>query len=63
MLTRAVLESGVSMSEIMDQQPRLVQSLQHQTEYPNRYFSENIKVCLELFFIIVGWNKSGLVSY
>ena len=63
MLTRAVLESGVSMPEIMDQQPRLVQSLQHQTEYPYRYFSENIKVCSELFFVIAGWNKSGLVSY
>ena len=63
MLTIAVLESGVSMPEIMDQLCRLVQPLQHETESPYRYFSENMKVYSKLFFIIVGWNKSGLVSY
>ena len=63
MLTRGVLESGVSAPEIMDQQCRFVQPLQLQTEYPYMYFSENMKVCSELFFIIGGWNKSGLVSY
>ena len=31
MLARAVLESGVSMPEILDQQYRLVQCLQYQT--------------------------------
>ena len=38
MLRRAVSESGVSMPELMDQQCRLVPSLQHQTECPYRYF-------------------------
>ena len=47
------------MPELMDQQCRLVQSLQHQIECPYRYFRE-----YEGMFRIVFchcWNKSGLV--
>ena len=47
------------MPEVMDQQCRLLQSLQHQTEWPYRYFRE-----YEGMFRIVlyhCWNKSGLV--
>ena len=47
------------MPELMDQQCRLVQSLQHQTECPYRYFRE-----YEGMFRIIFchcWNKSGLV--
>ena len=58
MLTRAVLESGVSMPDIMDQQCRLVQSLQHQTEYPYRYFREYEGMFRTVFYHC--WNKSGL---
>ena len=47
------------MPELMDQQYRLVQSLQHQTDCPYRYFRE-----YESMFRIVFYhcsNKSGFV--
>ena len=47
------------MPEIMDQQCRLVQSLQHQTEYPYRYFREYESMFRIVFYHC--WNKSGLV--
>ena len=63
MLTKAVLESGVTIAEIMDQQCRLVQSLQHQTEYPYRYFSENMTVCSEFFLSLLDGINQALLSY
>ena len=47
------------MPELMDQQCRLVQSLQHQTECPYRYFREYEGMFRIVFYHC--WNKSGLV--
>ena len=47
------------MSELMDQQYRLVQFLQHQTECPYRYFREHEGMLRIVFYHC--WNKSGLV--
>ena len=58
MLARAVLRSAVvSMPELMDQQCRLVQSLQHQTECSYRYFREYEGMSRIVFYHC--WNKSG----
>ena len=60
MLARAVLRSAVvSMPELMDQQCRLVQSLQHQTECSYRYFREYEGMSRIVFYHC--WNKSCLV--
>ena len=45
------------MPEPMDQQCRLVQSLQHQTECPYRYFREYEGMFRMVYHC---WNKSGL---
>ena len=47
------------MPELRDQQCRLVQSLQHQTECPDRYFREYEGMFRIVFYHC--WNKSGLV--
>ena len=47
------------MPELMDQQCRLVQSLQHQTEYLYRYFREYESMFRIVFYHC--WNKLGLV--
>ena len=47
------------MSELRDQQRRLVQSLQHQTECPYRYFREYEGMFRIAFYHC--WNKSGLI--
>ena len=47
------------MLELMDQQCRLVQSLQHQAECPYRYFREYEGMLRTVFYHC--WNKSGLV--
>ena len=47
------------MPELRDQQCRLVQSLQHQTECPYRYFREYEGMFRIVFYH--RWNKSGLV--
>ena len=47
------------MPELMDQQCRLVQSLQHQTECPYRYLREYESLFRIVFYHC--WNKSGLV--
>ena len=46
------------MPELMDQQCRLAQSLQHQTGCPYRYFREYEGVFRIVFYHC--WNKSGL---
>ena len=53
------LESQKSACQkMMDQQCRLVQSLQHQTEYPYRYFREYGSMLRIGFFIMVGINQA-----
>ena len=47
------------MPKLMDQQCRLVQSLQYQTKCPNRYFREYEGMFRISFYHF--WNKSGLV--
>ena len=47
------------MPELMDQQCRLVQSLQHQTECPYRYFREYEGMFRIVFYHC--WSESGLV--
>ena len=47
------------MPELMDQQCRLVNSLQHQRECPYRYFREYEGMSRIVFYHY--WNKSGLV--
>ena len=46
------------MPELMDQQCRLVQSLQHQIECPYSYFREYKGMFRVVFYHC--WNKSGL---
>ena len=48
------------MPELMDQQCRLVQSLQHQTECLYRYFMEYEGMFRIVFYHC--WNKLGLVT-
>ena len=59
MLTRAAWESGVNMPELMDQQCRLDQSLQHQTECPSLQVFQGIWKYVQNWFY--HWKKSGLV--
>ena len=47
------------MTKLMDQQCRLVQFLQHQTECPFRYFREYENLFRIVFYHC--WNKLGLV--
>ena len=47
------------MPELIDQQCRLVQSLQHQTVCPYRYFKE-YEGMFRIFYYYY-WNKSGLI--
>ena len=47
------------MPELMDQQYKLVQSLQHQTECSYRYFRDYEGMLRIVFYHC--WNKSGLV--